>query len=73
MIEVFEPSPSGAFLVENGLIAGHVSFTGDVLRMRCNRRWQLLEIHNYFGPIPITLAGNESRRVPKDFWSNYSK
>ena len=63
-----QPSQSAYLLNEKRQVVGHVSLTGPVLFMPTPTKTIPFEMHSYHGPIPLRRDGQQSRRVPREFW-----
>ena len=73
-IQSFEPSPSGAPLIQRGKVVGHISLGGSLLRMPIGQKVVLFEIHRYFGPHPVSKKTHDPlQRIPRGFWDAYER
>lgn len=73
----FEPPSQSAWMYnEQGQRVGHISLGGAILEMPLpNGKTQLFEMHNYFGPIPVSRVTHDplQRNPSKAFWLAFAR
>lgn len=73
-IETFKPGPTGAPLVQDGKVVGHISFGGDLLLMPLGTKTVLFELHRFFGPHPVNKKTYDPlERIPCGFWDAFDR